>query len=214
MADEHDGRDDDGGADARDDAARAADHDGPRDRAQERGDDGPASGRGSEESTWRGLLQGLKSVVSSSEDRISSVIQDAIPREMAREVVGYIKRQVDSARDESVRIVGKQIKGFLDNLDVGGELKKALTSLSFEIRTEVRFVPNERAGKSGKSSIRPDAKVRVKVKPTKDDDGDESLAKTLFRRTVDRALRGILRDDEDDEAPNAKDEREAGDKSD
>ncbi len=187
MADERDEHDGDRRAEEPEDEASSS----APEESEER-----SSGRGSDESTWRGLLQGLKTVVSSSEDRISSALQDAIPREMAKEVVGYIKRQVDSARDESVRVVGKQIKGFLDNLDVGGELKKALTSLSFEIRTEVRFIPNDKAGRG----VRPDAKVRVKVKPAKDDDGDESLAKALFRRTVDRALRGFKQDEDEDEA--------------
>ena len=168
------------------------------DRADASEDDNSRDGgardgiKGVSEAVWRSVMQGLRSVASTTEDRISGALGDSVPKDMAREVAGYIRRQVDTGREEIVSLVGKQVNRFLDNVDLGGELKKALTSLSFEIRTEVRFIPNEH-------SVKPDAKVRVKIKPTADDT-EESLAKSLFRRTVDKAL-GAFRDEDEDLEP-------------
>ena len=68
-----------------------------------------------------------------------------------------MKRQADAARDEVVRIIGNQTKRFLEGLDVGHEVQKILTALSFEIKTEIRFIPND-------EKVKPDVKVGVRAK--------------------------------------------------
>jgi hypothetical protein len=98
-------------------------------------------------SSLRGLL---------SEDGLRQVVADAVPKELLR----YLMGQIDAGKDEVVRIVGVQVRKFLENLDIGGELQKVLTSVSFEIRTEVRFIPNDQSVQS----VRPEGKVRVKIK--------------------------------------------------
>ena len=45
-----------------------------------------------------------------------------------------------------VRVVAHEIRDFLEATDISTELQKALTSLSFEIRTEIRFIPNDSGG--------------------------------------------------------------------
>ena len=42
-------------------------------------------------------------------------------------------------------VVGQELRRFLETVNVSGELQKLLTSLSFEIRTEIRFIPNDEA---------------------------------------------------------------------
>jgi hypothetical protein len=56
-----------------------------------------------------------------------------------------------------VRVVAKEVRDFLSATDLSGELTRALTALSFEIKTEVRFIPNDAGG------VKPD--VRTKVAP-------------------------------------------------
>ena len=58
-----------------------------------------------------------------------------------------------------LRIVAREVRDFLEATDLAGELKAALTSLSFEIRTEVRFIPND-AG----TGVKPDVRARSRVK--------------------------------------------------
>ncbi len=81
-------------------------------------------------------------------------------RKLPREAVSFILGQVDTTKREFLRILSREIRLFLENMDLGGELAKILTSLSFEVRMEVRFIPNDQA-------LRPSAKGRMRVKRTR-----------------------------------------------
>lgn len=100
----------------------------------------------------KAIAQGFRSV-RSSEEKLRGMVSDAMPKE----VVTYLKGAIDSGRDELVRIVGNQTRKFLEGIDVGGEISKILTALSFEIRTEIRFIPNDQ-------KVKPDIKMTVKPK--------------------------------------------------
>lgn len=114
-------------------------------------DDGRPSRRVSD-TVKKALAQGFRSVMS-GEEKIRGIVSDAMPKEL----VTYIKGAVDSGRDELVRIVGNQTRKFLEGIDVGGEVSKILTALSFEIRTEIRFIPNDQ-------KVKPDVKMTIKPK--------------------------------------------------
>lgn len=108
-------------------------------------------GRRMSDTVRKALASGFRSV-RASEEKLRGLVGDAMPKEL----VTYIKGAVDNGRDEIVRIIGVQTKRFLEGLDVGGEVAKILTALSFEIRTEIRFIPNDQKIKpSIKTSIRP-----------------------------------------------------------
>ena len=66
---------------------------------------------------------------------------------------------------EVLRIVGQEVRRFLETVNLSGELQKLLTSLSFEIKTEIRFIPNDAA-------VKPDVKNKVTVKRSREDGGD------------------------------------------
>jgi hypothetical protein len=78
-----------------------------------------------------------------------------LPRELASAVLG----QLDDTKNDVLRILAREFREFLDSTDVSGALKEALTSLSFEVRTEIRFIPNE-AGEGVKADVR--ARSRIK----------------------------------------------------
>jgi hypothetical protein len=82
----------------------------------------------------RALASGLRTVLSAEE-----ALREGFPRE----VLHYAMRQIDLARDEAVRVTGDQVRRFLTEIDVAGEVRRILTSVSFEVRTTVRFVSNE-----------------------------------------------------------------------
>ena len=68
-------------------------------------------------------------------------------RKIAREVslpdvVGYVASSADGAKDKVFEIVARETREFLANLNLTEEIAKILTTLSFEIKTEIRFIPN------------------------------------------------------------------------
>ena len=141
--------------------------------------------RGVSDTLRKTIGAGIRTVLSNDEG-VRKMVRDSIPRE----VLGYAMKQVDSAKDEVVKMVGNQTRKFLENLDLGTELQKVLTSVSLEFRTELRFIPNEKA-------LRPEGKVKVKVKSTESDDESESgpisLSVGLVRDSVVSAINALSR---------------------
>jgi len=86
-------------------------------------------------------------------------------RKIAREVslpdvAGYITSSADGAKDKVWEIIARETREFLSNLNLTEEIAKILTTLSFEIKTEVRFIPNSER----MVGAEPDVKSSVKLK--------------------------------------------------
>ena len=90
--------------------------------------------------------------------------------QLPKDVANYLIHQAASSKDEVLRIFAKELRGFLDGVNISGELQKLLTSLSFEIKTEIRFIPNDEAV----GGVSPDIKRDVQLKRKKDDKPDRS----------------------------------------
>jgi hypothetical protein len=88
-----------------------------------------------------------------------NVRQMAREMRLPKEALALILSQIDESKNGIYRAVAKEIRDFLEHTNVAEELAKALTTLSFEVKTEVRFIPNDsRLGAS------PDVRSRVRVK--------------------------------------------------
>jgi hypothetical protein len=96
-------------------------------------------------------------VVEGTEGQVRKILNDVpIPKEVGDRVTG----KIDEFKGEMFRIVKQEVHEFLEKVDIGAELQRVLTSLSFEIVTEIRFIPNEK----GAGGVRPDVKSGVRVK--------------------------------------------------
>jgi len=83
---------------------------------------------------------------------------------LPKEVLTLILGQLDETKNGLYRAVAKELRDFLEQTNLAEELAKVLTTLSFEIKTEIRFIPNDaRANASPKPDVR--AKVQVKKNP-------------------------------------------------
>ena len=102
----------------------------------------------------RTMVGTLGSVVL-SEDGLRQTLSDL---RLPKEIANFILQQADNTRKEFMKIVAREVRGFLESTNFYDELRRILTSLSFEIRTEVRLIPNEQA------FVKPKIKNSVKVK--------------------------------------------------
>ena len=95
-------------------------------------------------------------------------------RRLAREVslpdvAGYIASSTSDAKDKVWEVIARETREFLSNLNLTEEIAKILTTLSFEIKTEVRFIPNsERLIGS-----EPDVKASVRLKRNDKESGSK-----------------------------------------
>ena len=92
---------------------------------------------------------------SSTEDGIRRLVSEF---NLPRDVAAYLIMQASASKDEVLRIIGSEVRHFLEHVNLSGELQKLLTSLSFEIKTEIRFIPNS------ESLVKPEIKNKVGVK--------------------------------------------------
>jgi hypothetical protein len=69
--------------------------------------------------------------------------------------------QLDETKNGLYRAVAKEVRDFLEHTNFADELANVLTKLSFEVKTEVRFIPND-AAKGGRPI--PDVKAKISVK--------------------------------------------------
>jgi len=142
------------------------------------------------ESMRRAIEKGLEAGVgtfSRADSAIRGVVDEA---KIPRELLGYVFSQVDETKNVVVGAVAKEVRDFLDSTDLAAELQRALTSLSFEIKTEIRFIPND-AGE-----MKPRVKARVAPtrvrRPcgTRSDEGDGDEDEPGGRRPSARRSRG------------------------
>jgi hypothetical protein len=98
-------------------------------------------------------------VVEGTEDSVRRLLGE-LP--LPKEVVERMTSRLDDYKSELFKLLRQEVHEFFSRIDLGHELQKALTSLSFEITTEIRFVPNEKS--VGGAGVKPDMKTDVKMK--------------------------------------------------
>lgn len=143
------------------DAERDAPREGREGRARDRYRDRDRGER--DDRSWLGDY--ARRVIKAGADAImdrDKLIERFVP-ELPREMAAYLLRVGEDVRDDIIGIFGRELRRFLETLNLTEELQKILTSTSFEIKTEIRFIPNDQ---SVLKSLRK-TKVRVKRR-TKD----------------------------------------------
>ena len=102
--------------------------------------------------------------VFSTEEGIRKIARESLP-----EVAGYIASSADGAKDKVFEVIARETREFLGNLNVSEEIAKILTTLSFEIKTEIRFIPNS----DRFVGAEPDVKASVRLKRNDDRKDDK-----------------------------------------
>ena len=103
----------------------------------------------------RAVEKGLEAGIGTL-SKADSAVRGALDEgKLPKEIIGYMFSQVDETKNALVRGVAKEVRDFLEATDIAQEFYKALTTLSFEVKTEIRFIPNEKGG------VRPDVKARA-----------------------------------------------------
>lgn len=89
---------------------------------------------------------------------VREVIEEVkLPKDLPKDLASALFSQIEEGKNVLVGAIASEVRGFLEETDIAYELQRVLTSLSFEISTEIRFVPNERG--------LPRAEVRSKARP-------------------------------------------------
>jgi hypothetical protein len=129
--------------------------------------------------------------VFSTEEGIRKIARESLP-----EVAGYIASSADGAKDKVFDVIARETREFLANLNVSEEIAKILTTLSFEIKTEIRFIPNSDRFVGAEPDVK--ATVRLKRQDEKPEKAEkpersEKPERRDDRKDEDRDVRSRLR---------------------
>jgi hypothetical protein len=129
--------------------------------------------------------------VFSTEEGIRKIARESLP-----EVAGYIASSADGAKDKVFDVIARETREFLANLNVSEEIAKILTTLSFEIKTEIRFIPNSerfvgaepevkasvrlKRNDDVKSETRPDVKSEIRPEAKPEAKPDDTRSRLRF----------------------------------
>jgi hypothetical protein len=115
--------------------------------------------------------------VFSTEEGIRKIARESLP-----DAVGYITSSADGAKDKVFEVIARETREFLSNLNVSEEIAKILTTLSFEIKTEIRFIPNS----DRFVGAEPDVKASVRLKRQDGDKAEKADREKADREKADR----------------------------
>jgi hypothetical protein len=88
---------------------------------------------------------------------------------LPKEALSAILSQLDETKSGLYRVVAREVREVLERTNFADELTRALTAVSFEIRTSVRFVPNE-AGDRASPEVRSKVSVKKSTPPPAPED--------------------------------------------
>ncbi len=92
-----------------------------------------------------------------------SIKQFVNERKIPKEVAQLLFTQIEDTKNGILRVVGNEVRDFLEHTNLASDVHKLLTSVQFEINTTIRFTPNE-----------PGAAAAAEAKAAKDENQDES----------------------------------------
>jgi hypothetical protein len=79
---------------------------------------------------------------------------------LPKETLGALFGTLDDTKNGLYRVVAREVRDFLEHSNLAEDIVRGLTALSFEIKTEVRFIPND----ARPNRPTPDVRSKVSVK--------------------------------------------------
>ena len=122
----------------------------------------------------RGLIAGMGAAMATEEGIRRITKEMTLPKDVA----GYLASTASTTKDEFLRIMAREVREFLQTVNLSEEIAKMLTTLSFEVKTEIRFIPND----SKYAGVEPDVKSKVRLKRAERADEKRERRRRLRRR--------------------------------
>ncbi len=112
----------------------------------------------------RALREVVRKVIEAGYERLSEgpesvrhlVSEMKLPKQTLEALFGTL----DDTKNGLYRVVAREVRDFLEHSNVAEDIVRGLTALSFEIKTEVRFIPND----ARPNRPTPDVRSKVSVK--------------------------------------------------
>lgn len=112
----------------------------------------------------RALREIVRKVIEAGYERLSegpeSVRHLMSELKLPKETLGALFGTLDDTKNGLYRVVAREVRDFLEHSNLAEDIVRGITALSFEIKTEVRFIPND----ARPNRPTPDVRSKVTVK--------------------------------------------------
>lgn len=112
----------------------------------------------------RALREVVRKIVEAGYERLSegpeNVRHLVSELKLPKETLGALFGTLDDTKNGLYRAVAREVRDFLEHSNLAEDIVRGLTALSFEIKMEVRFIPNE----ARPNRPTPDVRSKVSVK--------------------------------------------------
>ncbi|MCP4603600.1 MAG: hypothetical protein GY847_24295 [Proteobacteria bacterium] len=92
-----------------------------------------------------GIRRGLDSLL--RDGPLKNIVGDF---KWPKEIITHVMSQVDETKHAALGVISREMRLFLERTNLADEMAKLLTQISFEVKTQVRFVPSDKAIKRDK----------------------------------------------------------------
>lgn len=113
-------------------------------------------------------------------DSPEAVRQWANELRLPKELLNIILNHVEDAKSEIFGVVVREVREFLERANLADEITRVLTGVTLEVKTQVRFVPNdaksgrlEPTAKASASVVRDNSAINSQNPPPADDQAQE-----------------------------------------
>jgi hypothetical protein len=103
---------------------------------------------------FRKLLIASVGAVFMTEEGIRSLVRDL---KLPKELIAALLAQADRTKGDVVRVMGQELRSFLQSTKVREDLVELLNELTFEVKAEIKVRPREAGG----SLFKPEVVTRV-----------------------------------------------------
>ena len=114
----------------------------------------------------RRIEAGVESVL--KDGRLKSLMGDF---KLPKEIAAHMMSQVDETKQAAVAIIARETRLFLEKTNLAEELVKMASKISLEVKTQVRFIPNDNST-GEKGGIKLDITVPTVSSTTDDEETD------------------------------------------
>jgi hypothetical protein len=112
----------------------------------------------------RALREAVRKIIEAGYERLSEGPENVrhlmSELKLPKEVMGALFGTLDDTKNGLYRVVAREVRDFLEHSNLAEDIVRGLTALSFEIKTEVRFIPND----ARPNRPTPDVRSKVSVK--------------------------------------------------
>lgn len=112
----------------------------------------------------RALREVVRKVIEAGYERLSEGPENVrhlmSELKLPKETLGALFGTLDDTKNGLYRVVAREVRDFLEHSNLAEDIVRGLTAISFEIKTEVRFIPND----ARPNRPTPDVRSKVSVK--------------------------------------------------